>query len=65
MLLTMFFASLFVNIEQAEVSGLGEVLESADIPSAAESLHVGGDTASDAWASLREDCRETEREKGE
>lgn len=40
------FSSLYINVEYAQVSRLGHVLESADIPSAVESLHVGGNTAS-------------------
>lgn len=50
----LFLLSLLVIdvVEHPQVSGFCEVLECSDIPSAAERVHVMGDTASDLGADL-------------
>lgn len=53
---------LFVNEEQAQISRLRRPPGSTDIPSAAESFHVGRDTASEVWVSLGLDCWGAETE---
>lgn len=57
-----FVPTLFVNEEQAQISRRRGPLGSTDIPSAAESFHVGRDTASEVWVSLGLDCWEAETE---
>lgn len=47
--------AVLVLKEEAQVSRLGGALGSTDIPSAAESYHVGGGAASEVW-SLGLDC---------
>lgn len=57
-----FFPILFVNEEQAQISWRRGPPGSTDIPSAAESFHVGRDTASEVWVSLGFDCWGAETE---
>lgn len=52
-----------VEIEKAQISGIREVVESADLPGAAERLHVGGDTAGEVWGLLQLHCRDREAER--
>lgn len=51
--------AILVLKEEAQVSRLRGALGSTDIPSAAESYHVGGGAASEVW-SLGLDCGQTE-----